>query len=134
MNNKNWDDIRYALAVSRHGSLNAAATALGVTHATVLRRVAAFERRHGCVIFQKNPSGYSALPEARAILSAMENVEDAVLSVERAIVGADRSPTGRVRIASTDSLCQLVLPGILNRISALYPGLEAESAEREQSP
>ncbi|WP_170525588.1 LysR family transcriptional regulator [Ruegeria arenilitoris] len=124
MNNQNWDDIRYALAVSRHGSLNAAATALGVTHATVLRRVAAFERRHGCMIFQKNPSGYSALPEARAILSAMENVEDAVLSVERAIVGADRSPTGRVRIASTDSLCQLVLPGILNRISALYPGLE----------
>ena len=41
MNNQNWDDIRYALAVSRHGSLNAAATALGVTHATVLRRVAA---------------------------------------------------------------------------------------------
>ncbi len=124
MNNENWDDIRYALAVSKYGSLNAAAAALGVTHATVLRRVAAFEERNSCVIFQKSPSGYSALPEARAVLSAMESVEDAVLSVERALVGANRSPVGHVRIASTDSLCQLVLPQILKEISQLYPGLE----------
>ncbi len=124
MNRPNWDDIRYALAVRKHGSLNAAAAALGVTHATVLRRVAALEESSGCVIFQKNPSGYSALPEANTILAAMESVEDAVLSVERAIVGANRSPTGHVRIASTDSLCQLVLPQILCEISRLYPGLE----------
>ncbi|NOD48890.1 MULTISPECIES: LysR family transcriptional regulator [unclassified Ruegeria] len=123
MNNENWDDIRYALAVSKYGSLNAAATAMGVTHATVLRRVAAFEERNGCRIFQKNPSGYSVLPEASAIFSAMESVEDAVLSVERAVVGANRSPMGHVRITSTDSLCQIVLPRILNEISRLYPGL-----------
>lgn len=124
MNNDNWDDIRYVLAVDRYGSLNAAAEALGVTHATVLRRVVAFEQRSGCAIFRKSPSGYSTLPEARTILSAMENVEDAVLSVERAIVGANRSPVGHVRITSTDSLCQMVLPQILNEISKEYPGLE----------
>lgn len=124
MNNDNWDDIRYVLAVDGYGSLNAAAEALGVTHATVLRRVVAFEQRSGCAIFRKSPSGYSTLPEARTILSAMENVEDAVLSVERAIVGANRSPVGHVRITSTDSLCQMVLPQILNEISKEYPGLE----------
>ncbi|WP_109312429.1 LysR family transcriptional regulator [Ruegeria sp. AU67] len=124
MNNENWDNIRYALAVSKHGSLNAAAAALGVTHATVLRRVAACEEQNGCMVFQKGPSGYSVLPEAGAILSAMESVEDAVLSVERAIVGANRSPLGHVRITSTDSLCQIVLPPILNEISHLYPGLK----------
>ncbi|WP_300066091.1 LysR family transcriptional regulator [uncultured Ruegeria sp.] len=124
MNNENWDNIRYALAVSKHGSLNAAAAALGVTHATVLRRVAAFEEQSGCMVFQKGPSGYSVLPEASAILSAMESVEDAVLSVERAIVGANRSPVGHVRITSTDSLCQIVLPPILIEISRLYPSLK----------
>ena len=97
---------------------------MGVTHATVLRRVAAFEERNSCVIFQKSPSGYSALPEARTVLSAMESVEDAVLSVERALVGANQSPAGHVRITSTDSLCQIVLPPILNEISRLYPGLK----------
>ncbi len=124
MNNRNWDDIRYVLAVSKHGSLNAAAAALGVTHATVLRRVAAFEARNDCVMFHKSTTGYTPLPEGRAILSAMESVEDAVLSVDRAIVGANRAPAGHVRIASTDSLCQLVLPRILTEISRLYPDLE----------
>ena len=124
MNNENWDDIRYALAVSKYGSLNAAATAMGVTHATVLRRVAAFEGRYGCRVFQKSPSGYSVLPEASSIFTAMESVEDAVLSVERAVVGSNRSPMGHVRITSTDSLCQIVLPRILSEISLLYPGLK----------
>ena len=124
MNKDNWDDIRFVLAVSRQGSLNAAAAALGVTHATVLRRVASLEKRNACAIFQKNPSGYSVLPEARTILAAMENVEEAVLSLERTIVGANRSPAGNVRIASTDSLCQFVLPQILNEITAQYPDLE----------
>ena len=49
--NNNWDDIRFVLAVAETGSLNAAAQLLGVTHATVLRRVAAFEARHGKTIF-----------------------------------------------------------------------------------
>ncbi|WP_170762036.1 LysR family transcriptional regulator [Ruegeria lacuscaerulensis] len=124
MNKENWDDIRYSLAVSRYGSLNAAASALGVTHATVLRRVAAFEERNSCLVFQKSSSGYAVLSGAGAIISAMENVEDAILSLERTIVGANRSPAGQVRIASTDSLSQLVLPQILNAISSQYPSLE----------
>ncbi len=124
MNSKNWDDIRYALAVDRYGSLNAAAAALGVTHATVLRRVAAFEKRFGCTVFRKNLSGYSALPEARSVFSAMENVESAIRSLERTVAGADQSPAGQVRIASTDSLSQIVLPEILTQISNRYPKLQ----------
>ncbi|GAB4536139.1 MAG: LysR family transcriptional regulator [Ruegeria sp.] len=124
MNKANWDDIRFVLAVRRHGSLKAAATALNVTHATVLRRVAAFEQRHTCHLFGKATSGYVPRPEAQQIFAAMEDVENAVLALDRTIAGADRSPVGKVRIASTDSLCQIVLPCILRRISERFPGLE----------
>lgn len=124
MNSQNWDDIRYVLAVAKHGSLNAAAVELGVTHATVMRRVAAFEARYNRPIFQKSPSGYSVLPEAMPILRTMSTVNDAVLATERTIVGADQSPSGPVRIASTDSLCQLVLPPITGRITQRYPKID----------
>lgn len=40
-----WDDLRYALAVSRAGTLSAAAEALGVSHTTVGRRLRALEER-----------------------------------------------------------------------------------------
>ena len=33
-----WDDVRYFLAVARHGSVRAAADQLEVNHTTVLRR------------------------------------------------------------------------------------------------
>lgn len=124
MNNTNWDDIRYVLAVAEHGSLNAAAGQLGVTHATVMRRVAAFEERYDRLLFEKSQSGYSVLPEANSILRALADVNEAVLATERTIAGADQSPSGPVRIASTDSLCQLVLPSIVGNISGRYPKIE----------
>src|SRR5690242_9671492 len=40
-----WDDIRYFLAVARHGSTLAAGRALGVNQSTVTRRLAEMERR-----------------------------------------------------------------------------------------
>ncbi len=124
MNKTNWDDIRFVLAVRRYGSLNAAARALGVAHATVLRRVALFEQRHARPVFHKAPSGYTPRPDALPVFNAMENVEDSVMALGRTIAGADQSPTGTVRIASTDSLCLAVLPTVLQRIADKYPGIE----------
>lgn len=124
MNKKNWDDIRFVLAVARAGSLNAAAAKLGVTHATVMRRVAAFESSFGQQVFEKSPSGYKIRPEARPVLRSMESVEDAIVAVERSVAGADKSLAGLVRIASTDSLCNLVLPAVVSKISAKHPNIQ----------
>ena len=77
--NNDWDDIRFVLAVADTGSLNSAAKQLGVTHATVLRRVARFEQKHGRPIFEHSQSGYTLLNDAEPILQAARNVEEAVL-------------------------------------------------------
>ncbi|SDK02778.1 LysR family transcriptional regulator [Aliiruegeria lutimaris] len=124
MNKSLWDDIRYVLAVAETGSLNAAATQLGVTHATVLRRVSIFEQKHGQAVFQKRPTGYRVLPEAEPILAEARNVRDAVLALDRAFLGTDPSLSGPVRIASTDSICTCILPPIVEEISRIHPDLE----------
>lgn len=103
------------------GSLNAAAVKLGVSHATVLRRVGLFEQRHGQAIFQRRQTGCRVLPEAEPVLRAARNVEDAVLSVDCACIGADQSLSGTVRIASTDSFCQRLLPPTNQKLSRRYP-------------
>jgi DNA-binding transcriptional LysR family regulator len=48
-----WEDVRYFLAVAREGSVRAAAERLEVTHSTVLRRIAQFEKRLGAQMFEK---------------------------------------------------------------------------------
>lgn len=123
MNRQNWDDVRFVLTVAQEGSLNAAAKKLGVTHATVMRRVMAFEARYARPIFRKAGSGYRVLPEAESILKAAGSVEDAFFAIERAILGSDQSLSGNVKIASTDSICQLVMPGALKSVSEAYPEL-----------
>ena len=50
---ENWDDLRFVLAVAEEGTVSAAARRLRVNHATVLRRVAAYEAATGLVLFDR---------------------------------------------------------------------------------
>ena len=62
-----WDDLRYFLALSRHGSLSAAARALKVSHATVARRVASLEAALQAPLFDRRADGY--VPTARTLVA-----------------------------------------------------------------
>lgn len=120
-----WDDLRFVLAVAEEGTVSGAARRLAVNHATVLRRIAQFEERVGSVLFDKTPRGY-ALPADRArIVDAVREVDRAVLLVHRLISGARAPLSGDVRITSTDSFCQILLPPLLAQISVEAPDLRA---------
>lgn len=123
MNRTNWDDLRFVLAVAETGSVSEAARSLNVTHATVLRRVAAFEDRHGEPVFLRGARGYSVLPDKLAVLEAAQNVEAAILAVDRLLTGSASAVKGPVRITSTDSLCQSVLADLVPEIARGYPDL-----------
>ncbi|RMD94093.1 MAG: LysR family transcriptional regulator [Alphaproteobacteria bacterium] len=126
MHRGSWDDLRFVLAVAEHGSLAAAARALGVNHATVLRRIAAFEERRGLTLFERSPAGYRIPPERLKVIEAAREVAAAVEAVELALRGAASGPAGRVRVTSTDSLCVAVLPEILAEITAASPDLRLD--------
>lgn len=123
MHRQNWDDLRFVLAVAETGSVSEAARNLGVTHATVLRRVASFEERHGEPMFLRGARGYSVLPDKLAVFEAAQEIENAVMAVDRLLTGS-AALKGPVRITSTDSLCQTVLPRIIRDISEAYPDLQ----------
>ena len=76
-------DLRYLLAVARHGGTAAAARALGVDPSTVHRRIAELERRMGHALVRRHPSGYRLTEFAAALLPAAERVAEAVAAVER---------------------------------------------------
>lgn len=126
MHKENWDDLRFVLAVAEHGSLAAAARALGVNHATVLRRVAAFEARHDLTLFDRGAGRYSIPPERLRVIDAAREVEAAVEAVARTLRGVQEPLEGRVRVTSTDSFCLAVLPAILVQLRAEARGLRLE--------
>lgn len=50
-----WQDLRFLLAVARHGALSGAARDLGVDHATVSRRLASLETALDAHVVERLP-------------------------------------------------------------------------------
>jgi len=126
MHNSNWDDLRFVLAVAEAGSVNAATTRLGVNHATVLRRVSAFEQRYGTQVFIRNATGYAVDPSCLPVIEALQGVSRAVDGVERALASTDLLVSGPIRLTTTDTLALTVLPDIMCDLDRRFPGLHVE--------
>ncbi|MCX7299028.1 MAG: LysR family transcriptional regulator [Rhodobacterales bacterium] len=126
MHKGNWDDLRFVLAVAEGGSVSAAARTLGVNHATVLRRVSAFEEAQGVPIFDRTALGYVVLPDRLRVIEAAREAALAIDTVSRMMRGAEAQFTGTVRITSTDTFCHTVLPGIVAELTARSKDLSIE--------
>lgn len=123
---EDWDDLRFVLAVAENGSVSAAARELGVNHATVLRHVAVFEERHDVEIFEKTARGYVIHDDKLRVIEAAREVENAMLGVRRIIDGAQAPLRGRVRVTSTDTFCNRILPPIIKEIAESNDELQIE--------
>ncbi|WP_404400325.1 LysR family transcriptional regulator [Pelagibacterium halotolerans] len=78
-----WDDLRLFLAVSRLGGLSAARTATGLSAATLGRRITALERRVGVPLFTRLQTGYRMTAAGEELFGVAEEVERAMVAVER---------------------------------------------------
>ena len=110
----NWDDAQYVLALSRAGTIRAAAKSLGVNHTTVSRRISALEKQLSARLFELTPSGYVMTVSGRIICKAAEEMEDLLLGSHRRIEGADKELTGEVHIHIPDIfddwVCERIAP------------------------
>ena len=114
-----WVDVRIFLALVRSGSVRAAASAAGVSHATVARRVDAFETRLGIKLFDRLPIGYLLTPAGEDLLEVAEKVEDEFDAVQRRLAGV-------IRVTMIDvNATHLLMPDIV-AFNELYPDIELE--------
>lgn len=123
-----WDDLRYILAVAAAGSLVGAARSLGVNHTTVLRRIGAFETKHGLRLFERLPSGYELTVGGEELIAAARRIDATVNDLERKLAGQDLRLSGTLRVTTTDTLMGSILPEILALFRAAHPGITIEVA------
>src|SRR5438067_8396781 len=76
-----WEDVRYFVALARHGTLSATARALRVNHATVARRTTNLEALIGRALFDRRASGYVLTAEGKAVFDEASAMDEAALSV-----------------------------------------------------
>jgi DNA-binding transcriptional LysR family regulator len=124
---KNWNDLRFLLAIKRGQTLNRAARALLVDDTTVSRRLAALQMAFGQELVQRRGDGKCVLTEAGERIAreaeAMEVHFHAICTSE-----GDRgnSIAGTVRITSVPILTNRLLAVAANDLLVKHPLLSIE--------
>jgi len=121
-----WDDLRLFLAVSRGGSLSAAARTLGLTQPTVGRRMTAFERKLGAKLFARHAAGRTLTRTGQRLLEHAQQMELDALSAERLASGRDAGLRGRVTLTATEWMLRNVVGPHLAPFLAEHRELEIE--------
>jgi DNA-binding transcriptional LysR family regulator len=92
----NWDDLKYALAVGRTGSLTQAALQLGVNQSTATRRLIALEAEVGEPLFVRTQSGLTPTDAGRLTIARAADVERRVDRLHEQIAESSTGPSGTV--------------------------------------
>ena len=133
MENINWDDIRYCLAVITEGSVTAAARKLDVNHATVSRRISGLEAVLGAPLFDRSTSGWLITPVGEAVLSSAERIHEQVLGIQRTVQVDRQELSGKLRITALDVCIQRILMPGLKAFSDRYPDISIELIASEST-
>ena len=129
-----WDDVRVLLALSRKGTVRAAARSLKVSHTTVSRRLANLENALGVrVIDRSNAGQLIATPEGSELLRAAEIAEIQLDEAQRHIQGRDAQLSGVLRISVYESAVSTVLRPHIEAFHAAHSEIELELIETNET-
>ena len=126
MHEPNWDLYRTFLAVLEHGSLSAAARALGLTQPTVGRHIDELQEQLGIVLFTRSQSGLVPTDTAIGLRPYAEALRSTAKALQRAASAERGAVQGTVRITAAEVVGIEVLPPILTGIRNSFPDLEFE--------
>ena len=128
-----WDDLQTFLAIARHGTLSAAARALGVTQPTMGRRLAGIEASSEARLLLRTPDGFVLTPLGERVLAKAERMEEEMLAAERLINGSDVRLAGTVRLTTVETLAaEFVTPALVS-LQQKHPEITFELVPATQS-
>ncbi|MGW2344041.1 LysR family transcriptional regulator [Streptomyces sp. NPDC001661] len=121
--------LRALHAVSVHGTVGAAAAALGYTPSAVSQQIAKLERETRTVLLEREGRGVRLTEEA---LQLADTASELMAIMERAETGLEERrgvPAGRLTIAAFASAARGLLPGTLAELAERHPALDTRLSE-----
>lgn len=120
-----WDDIAVFLALFRERTTGRAATCLGVSQPTVVRRIAAFEEAIGLNLFERTPTGLLPTEAAERLLEPAGRVERAACEFTAEVDSLAGTGLHLIRLTMLDHFERLLVP-VLRRFREQWPGIQTE--------
>ncbi|KFI08915.1 LysR family transcriptional regulator [Massilia sp. BSC265] len=119
-------DLELILALHRGRNLAGAAERLQVDTSTVFRSIKRIEKDLGELLFERSRQGYAATELGLELAGYAERIESQLEQAREAALHTGTSPSGTLRITTTDSVMQSVLLPAMAKFTLLYPEIELE--------
>lgn len=126
MNNIEWSLVRSFLAVSRQGSLSAAARELDVSQPTLSREIQSLEAAIGLNLFRRTTRGLQLTEDGRSLVEAAVRMEEAADLFSRQASGRSAELEGDVRISANEIVGIYLLPSAIAAFREQHPGVHVE--------
>lgn len=115
-----WDDLKIVHAIAKHGSLSAAARALGTTQPTVSRRLSSLEKSIGGKLFERVADGLVPNALCATFIEPLDQMDQQAQTVERRIAGRDTGLQGAITLTSLGWFGDDILAPLLARFTARH--------------
>ena len=121
-----WNQARAFLATAEHGSLSAAARALGQTQPTVGRQVTALEDHLGVALFDRAGRGLVLTEPGRELLIHMRDMGAAAERAALTATGQSQDLRGTVSITASDIFSAMLMPRVIADLARKAPEIDIE--------
>jgi len=121
-----WTYLQTFFAVAEHGTLSAAARALGGSQPTMGRHISTLEHAFDVRLFERSASGLNLTETG---IELLEHGAGMAAAAERfALIASGRSENiaGTVRITASDIVATFILPDILSALRQAEPEIDIE--------
>ncbi|MTH33306.1 LysR family transcriptional regulator [Paracoccus limosus] len=118
-----WTEIRTVAQVARLGRVSAAAEALGMHHASVIRHIDTLEAELGAKLFQRHARGYTPTEAGQELLRTASLVDEHFVQMRARIDAARHEISGRLVLTVVPGLVDLMLP-VIRRYLLAHPKVQ----------
>jgi DNA-binding transcriptional LysR family regulator len=123
--------LRVLVAVSRYGSVTAAARALNYAQPSISHHIARLEAETGARLLQRAGRGVRLTDAGRLLAERAEEIIGRLDAAENELAAHVGLRQGRVRLASFPSALGTIVPAAAARLEAESPGMDLMLAEAE---
>ncbi|MFF3610382.1 LysR family transcriptional regulator [Streptomyces sp. NPDC002580] len=121
--------LRALHAVSVHGTVGAAAAALGYTPSAVSQQIAKLERETRTVLLERRGRGVRLTEQAEQLASTAQELMAIVERAETDLEERRGMPAGRLTVAAFASAARGLMPAVLADLAARHPALDTRLTE-----
>jgi len=114
--------------VANTSSISGAAETLFVTQSAVSQAIKQLEKKIGARLFNRSVRGVSLTAEGKMLFSYIDDAISLIDNAEKRLIDMLELGTGAIRIAASDTVCNLFLLPVLERFTKNHPEIRISVA------